>query len=358
MSKKIGIMSMQRVINYGSFLQAYGLKKTIESLGDYSVEFVDYKYGDAVCESKKKSLFEKIISNLNVCNYIKKKKTQKEFNNNYGKYLKLLEINSEKNYNPQLDTLVIGSDEVFNCIQPYPVGFSKELFGENYEGCNVISYAASFGYTTEELLKKYNIEGEVYKLLNGNFSALSVRDQNSYNICHDATNKEISMHLDPVLISDFNDEITNEVKLKDYIIIYAYQNRLTKEEEKFIKNFAKSRNKKIVSLGFYQKIADYNLVVSPFTVLEYFKKADYIITDTFHGTIFSVIMRNKFCTIIRDSNRNKLGYLLKKLNQFSRRVENLNDIETLYHKEMDYSKTENILEEEKIKSREYLKKNL
>ena len=356
--KKIGIMSMQRVVNYGSFLQAYGLKKIIESLGDYSVEFVDYRYGDPVCEFKKKSLYIKIINNLNVWKFFKKKKIEKEFKNNYNEYLKLLGMESKKNYNTHLDTLVIGSDEVFNCIQPYPVGFSKELFGEHYEDSNVISYAASFGHTTEELLEKYNISEEVHRLLNEKFNALSVRDQNSYNICNVATNKKISMHLDPVLISDFKNEITDEVKLKDYIIVYAYQGRLTKEEEKFIKNFAKRRNKKIVSLGFYQKIADYNLVVSPFTVLEYFKKADYIITDTFHGTIFSVIMRNKFCTIIRNSNRNKLEYLLKKLDQFSRRVEELKDIETLYNVEMDYSKTESILEEERNVSREYLRKNL
>ena len=41
--KKVGIMSMQRIKNYGSFLQAYGLKKNVENLG-YDVEFVDYEY--------------------------------------------------------------------------------------------------------------------------------------------------------------------------------------------------------------------------------------------------------------------------------------------------------------------------
>ena len=45
MDKKIGIMSMQRIINYGSFLQAYGLKKMIESISKSEVEFVDYRFG-------------------------------------------------------------------------------------------------------------------------------------------------------------------------------------------------------------------------------------------------------------------------------------------------------------------------
>ena len=45
MDKKIGIMSMQRIINYGSFLQAYGLKKMIESVSKSEVEFIDYRFG-------------------------------------------------------------------------------------------------------------------------------------------------------------------------------------------------------------------------------------------------------------------------------------------------------------------------
>lgn len=59
---KIGIMSMQRIINYGSFLQAYGLKKTIESCGDYKVQFVDYKAEPSlVTEEQIKKLEKQIV---------------------------------------------------------------------------------------------------------------------------------------------------------------------------------------------------------------------------------------------------------------------------------------------------------
>ena len=51
--KKVGIMSMQRIINYGSFLQAYGLKKVIEGLG-YEVEFVDYQVEKTLKKEVKK----------------------------------------------------------------------------------------------------------------------------------------------------------------------------------------------------------------------------------------------------------------------------------------------------------------
>ena len=66
--KKVGIMSMQRIVNYGSFLQAYGLKKIIESIGEYTVEFVDYKYEGAL-DKKRENKKSRLKRHLNP-NYI------------------------------------------------------------------------------------------------------------------------------------------------------------------------------------------------------------------------------------------------------------------------------------------------
>ena len=65
--KKVGIMSMQRIVNYGSFLQAYGLKKIIEFIGEYAVEFVDYEYEGALDKKKesKKSKKEENTDEIN-----------------------------------------------------------------------------------------------------------------------------------------------------------------------------------------------------------------------------------------------------------------------------------------------------
>lgn len=358
--KKIGIMSMQRIINYGSFLQAYGLKKTLEKLGN-NVEFIDYKFEKSIVDDKKdKNILKKIKNNLNVIEFLNKKKIVKEFRNEYNNnYLKMLNIQKDKyNYSTDIDTLVIGSDEVFNCLQPYPVGYSRGLFGYGYSEKNVISYAASFGFTTLEGLKKYNIDNEVAGLLK-QFKAISVRDENSYEIVNKLINEKTTINFDPVLISDFTEEIKDiRIDKKDYIIVYAYTGRLSREEEKYIKNFAKKYNKKIISLGFYQRIADENLIVNPFEVLGYFKNADYVITDTFHGTIFSVKMNTKFCTIIRKSNYNKLSYLLNKLRQKNRMVNDLNDIEELYKKDINFDESNEVIKEEKEKSLNYLKTNI
>ncbi len=206
---------MQRVINYGSFLQAYGLKKTISSLG-YKVEFIDYKFEREVIEKENSSnrLINKIRNNINPIIYFKKKKQLIKFSAIINKSLYKIGVKKEKNYSKNIETLVIGSDEVFNCLQPYPVGFSRNLFGFEYEEKKVISYAASFGYTTIDGLRRYKIDAEVSKLLKG-FSSISVRDINSYKIIKNLTNISPCINMDPVLITDYSEEIVNNPMKKN-----------------------------------------------------------------------------------------------------------------------------------------------
>lgn len=353
---KIGIMSMQRINNYGSFLQAYGLKRIIEDLG-HNVEFVDYEFEKSIIKTKKTN--RRISNILKTKNILKKIKVRKEFNNKFS--LLQSEYFGKLNYHPSdIDELVIGSDEVFNCLQEYPVGYSRELFGKNYENIPVISYAASFGQTTYNRLKEYSINNEVGELLN-KFRAISVRDNNSFEIVKQLTNKEVNVNLDPVLIYDYKNEIIDNVKLKNYIIVYAYSHRLTKKEEKVIKQFAKKHNKKIISFGMYQNISDYELVINPFEIFAYFKHADFIITDTFHGSIFSIKSHSNFCTIIRNShegNSNKLYDLLDRLSLTERVINDIDDLEKIYNKEIDYSNTDTIINKNRENTINYLKKEI
>ena len=186
-------MSMQRIINYGSFLQAYGLKKTIENLG-HTVEFVDYKVGeplvDEVSVSSNESKIKRIMKVLFSKKYRKMRNAQiienqafSEFNYKFeNEWLPLLEITRDKNISPKLDALVIGSDEVFNCTQSNSdVGYSSQLFGFENNANRLITYAASFGSTTLENLKKYDKDKEIAEYIS-NFNAISVRDNNSQRI--------------------------------------------------------------------------------------------------------------------------------------------------------------------------------
>ena len=93
-------------------------------------------------------------------------------------------------------------------------------------------------------------------------------------------------------------------------------------------------------------------------MLDYFWYADYVVTDTFHGTIFSVINRKKFAVLVRKTNRNKLTSLLQDLGLECRLVTDLNRMEYILSNEIDYTAVDAILEHERIRARAYLLKQL
>lgn len=321
---KVGIMSMQRIINYGSFLQAYALKKTIESMG-HDVEFVDYHIGEPIVSpiydnSVQNSILKRVLRIVFSNAYRNKRKNERMQNESYGifyekfksDWIPLLGITENKNYNPDLDALVIGSDEVFNCTQSNSdVGYSPELFGVNSHAKKIITYAASFGSTTFEKLVRYGKTKEIALYLN-NLDAISVRDKNSYDIVKKLTGIDPISNVDPVFIYEFEKEVPEKVDLHDYVIVYAYSGRITNEEADAIQKFAHNNGKKTLSLGVMQAFTDEYRCVSPFELLAYFRNADYVVTDTFHGTVFSIKYHVPFLTFIRESNCEKLSDLLKK----------------------------------------------
>lgn len=369
---KVGIMSMQRIINYGSFLQAYGLKKTIESLG-HTVEFVDYEINPpiAVDETYEKSnkFFDKILRGIKIIFSAKYRKRRNDdirqnlaFSEYYKKFsnewLPVLGVTNIKNITPVLDVLVIGSDEVFNCTQSgEAVGYSLQLFGKDNKANRIITYAASFGNTNIEKLYKYGIEKEIGNLLS-KFDAISIRDENSHKIVEQISSIKPIDNVDPVIISDYAKEVPDFINMKDYIVVYAYSGRINEYEAKKIQEFAHKHGKKTLSIGVMQSFTDEYINADPFTMLAYIKNADYVVTDTFHGTVFSIKFQIPFATIIRDSNREKLSDLLKKFNLTDRQVDNINDLDNVLLHNLDKEKIINQISRYKKESINYLKNNL
>ncbi len=368
---KVGIMSMQRIINYGSFLQAYGLKKTIESLG-HEVTFVDYNVGvpltsDSNSTSEQSSKLSRVMNLLLSSNYRKKRNNQICENQAFGifyrmfqkEWLPILGITEERICNPELDVLVIGSDEVFNCVQANPdVGYSLELFGKNNNAKKLISYAASFGSTTLEKLDQYGKSDEIAGYLK-KFDTISVRDKNSHSIVKTLTGVNPVDNVDPVLISNFDEEVSSiRIDIKDYVIVYAYSGRISEEEVKAIQDFAHIRNKRTLSIGVRHAFTDEYVCVDPFTMLAYFKNADYVITDTFHGTVFSIKYQIPFVTIIRDSNKEKLSDLLEKFDLTNRRLRDLSKIDNVINSCFNKEKIVSYITNYENQTHLYLKGNI
>ncbi len=375
---KVGIMSMQRILNYGSFLQSYSLKKNLELMGA-SVEMVDYHIEKPLVfhpKPKKISGWDKGKNRIrnafrNKCGYPRRLsekaiQSNKTLEDNIHKIFKkeilpMLGVREETNYNPEIDLLVIGSDEVFNCLQPNPaVGYSKELFGYNNNAKKVISYAASFGNTMKEGLEKFGIYDEVKDMLH-KFDGISVRDKNSLSIVNEMECRDVHKNVDPVFLYDYDEETQIDVLESGYIIVYAYSFRIGQKEAAAIMRFAKKHNKKVICVEGHQPYLKNYVALNPFEVLAYFKKADYIITDTFHGTVFSIKYNKPFVSIVRGGtegsygNSEKLTDLLDTFSLKDRELKNLDELEEKLLTTIDYKTVNEKIADEKRKSLEYLK---
>jgi hypothetical protein len=374
---KVGIISMQRVCNNGSFLQAYGLKKLVESLG-HEVVFIDYHVGAPITQSSTemvaswklriRNVFIDLFTKYNSLRPLlpgEMKNVAMKRDEYKHEVLPLLGISDKKHYNTKVDALVIGSDEVFNCTQINPeVGFSPELFGYRANAKKVLSYAASFGNTTYKKLQNCNKIDELKGYLE-KFSSISVRDENSFQVIKALIEKEPEINLDPVLMYDFMPTIPDKEKRRNYIVIYAYRSRITTKEEEEIKAFATSQGKRLISVSGEMSWCDEHFKGNPFEVLDLFRHADYAITDTFHGTIFSIINRLKFVTLIRNSkggvygNQEKLQDLLVRLGLKDRSYSYEKDeLEDRLKAEIQYNHVFEIINKERQHTNQYLKEQL
>lgn len=337
----VAILSMQHVNNFGSVLQAYALSKIIQSF-ECNVSFLDIKridedyklLGDCTNrysgETEKNGFISKVRKlashPINRIDHKYKERKQDYFFEEFRKK-NLLSSNSKE----KIDLCVIGSDEVFNCLNAGYWGFSSQLFG-NVQECNrIITYAASCGATL------YNDVPEiVLQRISESFdrvSGFSVRDKNTYDFVSKLSHKTIMEHLDPVLIYDFEKEIeqVDMPNLPDnYCVIYSYRNRINdKREIRSVSEFCKKNNLIPVSIGAPQYWTKEYIPCSPFECLKIFRNAPFVITDTFHGTIFSYKYSNKFAIIRRESNYNKLTDLVNRLNLKDYLIEN-NSIDWIY----------------------------
>lgn len=367
--QEVGILSMQRIFNYGSFLQAYGLKKMLEEL-ECKVYFVDYHPGNClISPSEGTGLRRKLKKGMDALKgsapiseklkYIKYKRT---YAANYYPYL---EINEQMNYKTNYDLLIIGSDEVFNCVQDnVNVGFTLELFGAGNKANRLISYAASFGNTTIEKLEMHGISEQIGQQLK-QFDSISVRDKNSGTIVETLTDIRPLYHLDPVLAYDFIgkcSEIPSSVPYHNYIVLYGYSNRFCKDECKAIKEFAHEENLRVFCIGGIQDVCDLFIDCNPFEVIAYFKNASYVFTDTFHGAILSIIANKTFVSLVRKKgygNSEKMLDLLSRLKLGGRVADdNLQNLRQLCETPINYDAVNQLIALERKRSYEYLKSQL
>ena len=365
---KIITVTFNKAINYGATLQEYALFTALKKM-KHDVKILNYKDENiedfykifnfnksnftGFIKSFFRSIFYYPINKKRILNF-KKFDSIMEFTKEYK------EINEQTILNEDCDVLIAGSDQIWNVditngLQDvYTLNFgSKEI--------NRISYAASIG---NNCIKEEYIEQFKNKL--SNFNYISVREKTALKeISKIVNDKQIIVTLDPTLLITKNDwknvMSKNEYKEK-YILAYVvednpeyynvvnYLSNLT--GLKVIHFEHKKINKKNNKI---QNVLDYKHCSGPSEFLSLIFNADYVVTTSFHATVFSIIFEKSFWTIPHKKTGSRVIDLL---NNFELNNRIINDIEQFkekkYDEEIDYKNINKKIEELRYESIKWL----
>lgn len=342
--KKIGIITIIDNNNCGNRLQNYALQEVLKK---YANEVITLKNENFLNWNDNYFIGKIRFIKKKVKGIFKKNELFTDFNKNIIFSKKYVTIKSKK-ISEKYDYFVVGSDQVW---KPTRRRLSKIDLLSFAEPNKRLSYAASFGL--EKIDKKY------YKTLTEElpkFKAISVREDAGKRIIKEATGIEnVSVVLDPTLLIDKDSWKLMEKKPKSfknqkYIFTYFLGDENTNE---------------LVRQTFgddYSIIDFYKGKYGPSEFLYLINHAEYILTDSFHGTVFSILFEKKFYVFNRKQNdinnnmNSRLDTLLGKLSLESRKI---NDIKQINRRdEMNFKNVEKKLHYEREKSFDFLNKAL
>ena len=286
--KKIGILTFHDADNLGAVLQAYALKTVIEKDCGAVAEIIDYKC-NKITETKyvqKGSGLKNLIKYIpvSVYYYIKRRSFMKFRNGKLGcseaSYTKENIKKTESDY----DIFITGSDQIWN----------PECSGDDYtylldfvsDNSKKYSYAASIG--------NYDISkaGSKWLELIKDYSGISVRENSAYEQLEACGISNVKVHADPVMLlsqEDWKSVMSEPIIKEKYVLVYMVLpdvNVMKKATE-----YAKKHNCKVIS---NKTSLEFILHNSPSEFLSWIYNADYVFTNSFHGTAFSLILNKKF----------------------------------------------------------------
>lgn len=351
---KAAILTFQNSDNYGALLQAYALQEAVKKLGHDSeiLNYISPNKNYSIINLKQiNSIRSLLISLYLIPSKLKRKRHADNFRNQYlevspKEYLYSDSIKADKS---NWDLFIAGSDQIWNYEN---TGFDKTFFLDFTED-NKNSYAASFGVSNipEDLKNEY-------KDLLINFNKISVRENQGIEIIQELLDNEVEEVLDPTLLLDYNDWnqlIGESVEDEKYILIYSLFS-----SEKMYERIAVLSNENNIKVkvinGNGRKIKKYNFEIIRPSFLEFvrlYRDAELVITDSFHGTIFSINFNTNFYSY--DAGANNFSRISNVLNMFNlqdRILDNNSKLESI--DAIDFSSVNTKLNYEKKKSIEFL----
>lgn len=378
--KKIGLVSVHNP-NYGSMLQTYALHTYLKSQ-DISNEIIlytkkkDWKqfvrlfnvalvimkgrvvFRDLYCKLFHKDIAEQLMVRIDKFNEFKKKYF--DFSRNH------IGWNDLKTTNNDYDTFIIGSDQVWN-----PINIGTDFFNLLFTDDDKyrISYASSFG-TSSIPLSQVNKT----KLYLNRIQSLSTREMAGVKIIKELTGRDAQLVCDPTLLidKDYWVKLKGEERFikEKYIFCYFLGNNPPHRE--FANKFKKKTGYKLVALQHLDELVLSDIPfadIKPFNVgpaefVNLIANAEYILTDSFHGTIFSLLFKKQFFTFSRfessskASTNSRIESLLNLVGVTGRYIKATENIDECMQRNIDFELAHERINKIQKSSRQYLKESL
>ena len=308
----IGILTFHDAHNYGAVLQAYALKKYLENQ-NHNARVINYHHSnieDGFPQSRNKEKLGKTNLEMKFSEKAHLERWEK-----FDDFIKKLTNNEKKVYDSEeelekiedIDIFICGSDQIWN--PDITQGLNKGFFLYFKTRAKKMAYAASMGI--EKLKDEDEVDFEEY--LNG-LDFISVREQSLKLYSEKFTKKEVIQVLDPTFLLEKEqyNELLHEVEAKKYLLIYALgpDERLTK----LAKYISKEQNLEVIELNdFEEKDYQFRQIsnAGPSDFLSLIKNAEVVITNSFHGTIFSILFEREFYTLTRGNRNSRMESLLR-----------------------------------------------
>ena len=335
--KKIALLNIQQCNSHGAVLLAYALEKILIS-GGYEVQNINYKYAGRIVEkSLLKKIYKTIIykckkqwhlgdSNRKVLGMpikseysLQKQKFDEFRKNNLHLTRKISDVYDS--ILQQFDIFIVGSDVVWKpeivACEDREIYFLRSV----PENALKIAYAASIGTDDEEILQKFD---QKYQGAFDKFDYISVREQSMIPFLKKYTIKNIVNVIDPVFLLEPDDYISIEkdslrnVHKKTYVYVYLIGANETavREANKFAKKHSLSILLDLNESFQYSELVTVNaesaISAGPAEFLYNIRNAEYVITDSFHASSFSLIFNINFCVFKRGKISVRMSDLLSK----------------------------------------------
>ncbi|KXX85126.1 polysaccharide pyruvyl transferase family protein [Bacillus cereus] len=357
--KKAEIITYHFVPNYGAVLQVYALQKILRQYVD-NVEILDYRpkaINSTYAPINTNTIKSLISTILSLPSYLNKRSKFRLFEKEYLNLSKNRYEVSKDIVGLDADYVFLGSDQVWNF--EITDGFDPVYFGRIKESkaSKVISYAASLGKGTLS-------QGEItiFEEVLRNVDSISVREREAANLLTQCTDKNIEVVLDPTLLlskEEWN-VIPSNANYGEYVLLYTLADY--KETREMAKKIAEYKGIKVIEISGkrknikhkYSHTVLYN--AGPIEFLSLIKNAEFVVTDSFHGTAFSVNFNKQFVTIPHKTRGGRMLGLLQKLNLEHRLTEVFQ--ETLCSEKIEFDQANALLESERNISIKFIERSL